>query len=540
MLYADKLYKNGKIYTMRTPGETVEALVVYDGKIVFSGSDAEAGQYAAREVVDLQGAVALPGFIDTHMHLMIYCQAKNSVDLSQAGNIDAIIETMRSHDDAGQDWLLGSDVLPSALEENRFPLRYELDRIATDRPILLYSHCRHIKMGNSKALEMTGILKGTIPESDERIGFYEDGEPNGLIMETAYGDYVAAAVEGRILDPAFRKALIRQFLPDFPKYGLTTLHTFSAMPDDPPLEYFDQYYELEKSGELPVRMVINSAIDLPWSHRPTTGFGTDKVKLGSHKIILDGSMGGRTAALTSEYADMPGEKGFLIYSLDALKKIFSDSIEAGLEVSVHAIGDAAMETVLEAAEAYYPVCDEPDPIKRLNKGPRLRIVHAMILNDTQIARIKRLPVILDVQPGFLHADVHIAEQRLGPERMKLFMPLKTFLRNGILMTGGSDAPVDSPNPLIGIQCAVTRQDLDGYPDGGLHPEEGLSIYDAVALYTKFAAYCSNEEHLKGTLETGKFADFILLDRDIFESDPNEIHKIRIIQTVLGGNEKWSD
>jgi predicted amidohydrolase YtcJ len=540
MIHADKLYRNGKIYTMRTPGEMVESLVVYDGKIIFAGSNAEAEKYAAKETFDLHGATVLPGLIDTHMHLMVYCQAKNSIDLSQAANIDGIIKTMRRHADVGQGWLLGSDVLPSALEENRFPLRYELDRIATNRPILLYSHCRHIKMGNSKALETTGILKGEIPKSDERIGFYEDGEPNGLIMETAYGDYVATAVEGRILDPEFRKALLRQFLPDFPKYGLTTLHTFSGMPEDPPLEYFDQYYALEQSGELPVRMVINSSIDLPWSHRPTTGFGTDMVKLGSHKIILDGSMGGHTAALMSEYADMPGEKGFLIYSLDELKKIFRDSIEAGLEVSVHAIGDAAMETVLEAAEAYYPACDESDPLKRLGTGPRLRIVHAMILNERQITRIKRLPIILDVQPGFLHADVHIAEQRLGPERMKLFMPLKTFLDNGILMTGGSDAPVDSPNPLIGIQCAVTRKDLDGYPDGGLHPEECLSIYEAVALYTKHAAHCSNEAHLKGTLEAGKFADFILLDRDIFESDPNEIHKIRVIKTVLGGDVKWSE
>jgi predicted amidohydrolase YtcJ len=196
-----------------------------------------------------------------------------------------------------------------------------------------------------------------------------------------------------------------------------------------------------------------------------------------------------------------------------------------------------MELLLTAAEAVYPLSDEPDPIERLKEAGlrRLRIIHACMIAPGHDERIKRLPAILDVQPGFLHSDVHIAEDRLGPERMKYLMAFKTFIDNGILLTGGSDAPVDPPIPLNSIQCAVTRQDLTGFPEGGLTASEALSVYEAVALYTKNAAYCSSEEDVKGTISVGKYADFILLDKDIFAALPHEISSINVLRTVLGGD-----
>jgi predicted amidohydrolase YtcJ len=310
------------------------------------------------------------------------------------------------------------------------------------------------------------------------------------------------------------------------------------MPENPPTEHFDQYFELERRDELPVRVVINPSAPLPWSLRPITGFGTDMVKLGSKKIFLDGSMGGRTAALLEPYSDAPGETGIITHSLEELTGLFREAYDAGLEVSVHVIGDAAMQRVLDAAEQVYPSIDEDDPIKRLGRTDRrLRIIHAMIIKPEHIERMKKLPVILDVQPGFLHSDVHIAEDRLGAERLKYLMPFRTFIDNGILLTGGSDAPVDPPIPLNGIQCAVTRQDLNGYPEGGLQADEAISVYEAVAMYTKNAAFCSNEENIKGTISVGKYADFILLDRDIFEVEPKDIHKIKVLKTVVGGDTK---
>jgi predicted amidohydrolase YtcJ len=311
------------------------------------------------------------------------------------------------------------------------------------------------------------------------------------------------------------------------------------MPDAPPTEHFDQYYELERRNELPVRVVINPSEPLPWSLSPITGFGTDMVKLGSKKIFLDGSMGGRTAALLEPYSDAPDERGILTLGKEELTGLFREAYDAGLEVSVHVIGDAAMQRVLDAAEQVYAPIEEADPVKRLKQSDRrLRIIHAMIIKPEHIDRLKKLPVILDVQPGFLHSDVHIAEDRLGADRLKYLMPFRSFIDNGILLTGGSDAPVDPPIPLNGIQCAVTRQDLNGFPEGGLWADESISVYEAVALYTKNAAFCSNEEDLKGTISVGKYADFILLDRDVFAIAPKDIHHIEVLRTVVGGDTKY--
>jgi predicted amidohydrolase YtcJ len=393
-------------------------------------------------------------------------------------------------------------------------------------------------MINSKALELTNIAKKA-ETCDECLEYYDDGEPNGILMETAYGKYLSEIVDGSWTEPSAIKSLVKAGLPVYPSRGLTTLHAIGLMPDTPPAENFDQYYELEKTGELPVRVIINPSQDLPWSTRPLTGFGTDMVKLGSKKIFLDGSMGGRTAALLEPYSDAPEDKGIITHTTDELIKLFKEAYDAGLEVSIHVIGDAAMERTLDAAEKVYPVIDEVDPLKRLAKtDKRLRIIHAMIIKPGHIERIKKLPIILDVQPGFLHSDVHIAEDRLGADRLKYLMPFKSFIENGILLTGGSDAPVDPPIPLNGIQCAVTRQDLNGFPEGGLVAEEAISVYEAVAMYTKNAAYCSNEEDIKGTISVGKYADFIMLDRDIFEVEPGEISGIKILRTVLGGDTKY--
>ncbi|MDR1292400.1 MAG: amidohydrolase [Clostridiales Family XIII bacterium] len=537
-MYADKTFYNGRIYTMNEPGETVEAIVVYGGRIVYAGGNEEALKWPANETEDLGGAIVLPGFSDTHMHVTADCLFASYVDLGGAASVADVVRLMRERDDGSAGWLCGAGLFSERLAENRFPLRYELDEISVERPIVIMSHCGHINMINSVAIGLTEIV-GRAEFEDECLDYYDDGEPNGILMEAAYGKYLSEILIGPWTEPAYIKSLVRAGLPAYSANGLTTLHAVGLISDAPPAESFDQYYELEKSGELPVRVVVNPSTDLPWAMRPVTGFGTDMVKLGARKIFLDGSMGGRTAALLEPYSDAPGETGVLAHTEEELTALFREAYEAGLEVSIHVIGDAAMERTLNAAEKVYPATDESDSFKRLaGTDRRLRIIHAMIIKPGHIDRIKRLPVILDVQPGFLHDDVHIAEDRLGAARLKYLMPFKTFIDNGILLTGGSDAPVDPPVPLSGIQCAVTRQDLGGFPEGGFVAEEALSVYEAVALYTKNAAYCSNEERIKGTISVGKFADFILIDRDIFEVEPSEISGIQVLRTVLGGDTKY--
>jgi predicted amidohydrolase YtcJ len=168
----------------------------------------------------------------------------------------------------------------------------------------------------------------------------------------------------------------------------------------------------------------------------------------------------------------------------------------------------------------------------------LRVIHASTADPSQIDRLRRLPVILDVQPNFIHSDGAFVPDRLGPARLSHFTPLRSYIDAGILLTGGSDAPVDPPLPFLGMECAVTRKSIDGFPAEGLVPEQAISVYEAVSMYTRNAAYCSSEEHVKGTISAGKYADFVLLDKDIFEIDKTEIHTVNVLKTVVGGKTRW--
>jgi predicted amidohydrolase YtcJ len=375
---------------------------------------------------------------------------------------------------------------------------------------------------------------------NETVEYLEDGTPSGVFLENAYSVYVAGNTGGTWDNADERKALIRNGIGGYSEMGLTTMHTVAGMPDEVQSEYVDQYFELEERNELPVRIILHPTLLLPWPLCPQTGFGTDMVKIGSLKIFMDGAMGGRSAALLEPYSDAPDETGVLHFTEEELRAQIRGAYDAGLEVSIHAIGDAAMERVLNAAEAVYPLSDEEDPIKRLQAAGkrRLRIVHAMLIKKEHIERLKRLPLILDVQPGFIDDDAEFAEDRLGPERVRYFMPHNLYMKNGILLAGGSDYPFGGKPPLAAIQISVTRQTLSGFPEGGLIPEEAVTTFEAVSMHTRNAAYCSSEETLKGTITAGKFADLVVLGRNIFETPPDEIADIKILKTILGGKETY--
>ncbi|MDR1136659.1 MAG: amidohydrolase [Clostridiales Family XIII bacterium] len=538
----DKLFYNAKIYTMNKPGETAEAIVVHDGKIVFAGSNADAALYPVAETEDLGGRVGLPGISDTHIHLLADCNNKDFVVLNKAGSVDELVATMRSRDDGGKNWLIGCDLTMSDLAENRYPLRHELDRVSSERPVAILSHCLHVIMVNSKAIAMAGLTKENTA-GDSTLTFYEDGTPDGVVREEAYTKHFIAVLGDTLAGEECRKEIIRKHIGAYSRQGYTTLHAISSYDIDPPYEYFDQYYELEREGILPVRVIINSA-HFPDALNCVTGFGTDMVKAGAKKIYLDGSFGGLTAGMREAYSDAPGEKGSIFFTREELAGLLREAYDHGMEASVHVIGDAAMDRLLDAAEDVYPISDDPIsyeacPEKRLAAAGarRLRVIHASLADSGQIDRLKRLPIILDMQPNFIHSDSSFAPERLG-ERMKNFMPLRSYIDAGILLTGGSDAPVDPPLPFLGMECAVTRRSIDGFPVEGLAPEQAISVYEAVSMYTRNAAYCSSEEHLKGTVSAGKYADFILIDRDIFEIETTEIHNTHVLKTVVGGRTRW--
>ncbi|MDR2133274.1 MAG: amidohydrolase family protein, partial [Clostridiales Family XIII bacterium] len=423
----DKLFHSGKLYTMNAPGETVEAIVAHDGKIVFAGSDEEAARYPVKEKEDLGGRVGLPGISDTHIHLLMDCNNRGYVQLNKARSIDELIGIMRARDDGGTGLFTGCDVTMSDLAENRYPHRYELDRISSSRPVCILSHCLHVTMVNSKTLELAGLTKDSAA-GDACVSFYEDGEPDGIVREEAYTKYLAPILATLFTDAEYRRSILKKYIADYSRQGYTTLHAISSYAAAPPLEYFGQYYEMEREGALPVRVLINSAY-FPDALNVQTGFGTDMVKAGAKKIYLDGSFGGRTAAMRDSYSDAPDEKGSLFYTKESLTAAFREAYDSEFEVSVHVIGDAAMDMVLEAAEEVYPASDERLPEKRLAAAGRrrLRIIHASMADPLQIERLRRLPVILDVQPNFIHSDGGFVPDRLGEGRLKYFTPLRSYI-----------------------------------------------------------------------------------------------------------------
>ncbi len=533
MYKADKLFINGEIYTLKEEGDKIEAVAVNNGKIVFTGSNKEAENISAEEVIDLKGNTVLPGFTDTHMHLGITCYRKQSIDLLNAKSINDVIEKIKNKAEQTieGEWITAINLHKSKLSENRFPLRWELDKASVKHPILISSYCGHANMVNSLALELAEIKKGFVPSVEGIIEFDKDGEPNGIVRENAYDDYFAPLNSSvPLADYKKRKLEYENELKRAASLGITTLHTYSSLTGDP-LEYLYLYQDLEKENRLPVRIVMSSSAELPKSIGAKTGLGNEKVKYGAKKIFCDGSLSSHSAALLEPYSDEPDKMGVLMNSQDELNKQFKEAYDYGMEIAVHAIGDKGVEMVLNAIEEVY--------YENPRNDARFRIIHALVLNKNQINRMKKLPVILDMQPIFMKNWVDLAEKRIGKERIQLFMPFKTLIDEDIIVTGGSDLPVEDINAFIGIQCIVTRQNLEGYPEGGFVPKERVSVYEAIEMFTKNAAYCSYEENIKGTIEIGKLADFIIIDRNIFDIDLNEISRIKVIKTYLGGEEVFS-
>lgn len=314
--------------------------------------------------------------------------------------------------------------------------------------------------------------------------------------------------------------------------GLTMIHSYSSEITG----HFDStedYEALDKEGKLPVRMtvcpdILFDRIDLAEEEKANPYI---KVTKGAFKLFTDGSLGSRTAALIEPYSDDDTAYGVVVQTQDELNNKMLTSYERGLQTAIHAIGDRAMDMTLTAIEHAVNICGMPD---KNEKRPAFRIIHAQILNEDLIDRMTKLPVILDIQPSFLCTDLYWLEERVGKERLPYSYCWKTLQNRGLLLAGGSDCPVESYDPFLGIYAAVMRTDIEGSPEGGYLPDEKMSVYDAVCLYCKNIPYANGEQDYLGTLAEGKFADLVVIDKDPFEIEPAELLKIKVEQTYVAG------
>lgn len=306
-------------------------------------------------------------------------------------------------------------------------------------------------------------------------------------------------------------------------HGLTGVHAIQGVHCNLP-EYTDMYQDLKDEGRLTVRVCLGYD-ELP-NCSIRTGLGDDMVRYGFYKLYVDGNMGGRTALLCEPYSDDPTQTGIPNYTQEELDAKVKAGYERNIQVGAHVIGDKAAEMLTTAIErAYYANPKE---------GPRFRMIHMSLLNEDIIRRIKSLPVVLDIQPMFVSTNVRWSESRVGHERSKYHYCWRTLLDNQMILTAGSDSPCESYDPMDGVYAITTRQGMDGYPEGGWFPEERVTVYEALKMYTKNAAYVSLEGDKKGTIEAGKLADFVILDTDVFRTAPEKIKDIRVVKTYLGG------
>ena len=534
----DKLFINGEIYSMKKEGEKFQSLGVKDGKIIFLGTDEEGKNISSKELIDLKGKMMIPGMADAHLHLYAYCQNLTFVDLSKVHNINEMINLMKEKvkNVKKGDWVKGVNFDQSKWKENRFPTLEEMNSISKDNPVIIKRCCLHAVVANSRALEIAGIGKNYQAGSGGIVELDKNGMPNGILREQStkvFDDILPDPLK----DIEVQKKIMQDVLNDMSSKGITTIHTYAAKI----WQYNEDiniYKNFEKEGKLPLRVTV--CIDELFEPEILTKEKLNnpyrKVQLGAYKIFSDGSMGSRSAALKKPYSDDPQNSGFMLFTQEELNNKILTGYEHGLQPAIHAIGDRALDMTLAAIEHTLKTTKEKGMTdeEQKNRLP-FRIIHVQMIDDDLLERMKKLPLVLDIQPIFLCTDLHWIEDRIGKERLKGSFALKTMEKAGLIQTGGSDCPVETYEPLKGIYAAVTRQDMEGYPIEGFLPEERLSVYEALCMYTKNVHYATGQESVLGTLEIGKFADLTVLEKNLFKIDEKEIKDVKVEQTYVAGN-----
>lgn len=521
-MYAEKIYVNGRVYTMESEAAYVEAFAVRDQKIIATGTTEEIQKYDCDECIDLKGQVVLPGFIDAHLHLLAYGRGLQSVNLRDCKSIREVLGLLKERAAVTPEgsWIRGLNFDQEEFEEGRMPTKEDLATVSEKHPILISRYCQHAHVANQMALDLAGIDKACV--KDELLKTDENGELTGVMWDTAVAP-VLEIIPDPIEEYQAKKEAAKQVCYDMAKYGITGAHTVRGKHVDLD-DYLNIYQDLDDEGQLPVRIYasFDDYPNLPFR----TGLGNEKVKYGYYKIYLDGSLGARGAYFNEPYFDAPDVYGAMIHTPEEIDEMVETAHNMGLQIAVHCIGDKAIDYIVSAIEKANAKNPRPNA--------RHRLIHVLGINADLIERCKSLPVMFDIQPKFLASDVTWAYDRLGPERSPYGFAWKKLIDAGFVVTASSDCPVEPYNPFLGIYAAVTRQNFDGYPDGGWYPENKCSVYEALSMYTKNGAYASFEENIKGTITPGKLADFIIVDKDPYGVDPSELKDITVLKTYLGG------
>lgn len=526
------VYTNINGYTFTEEGlKNFSSIAFSEGKVLEIANEGSLTEsYAGARVLDGEGKVMLPGLIDAHAHVMGL--GFQELDVNVAG-ITSLEETLNSIAEyAGQypdrEWILGRGWNHTRWEINRFPTAGELDQAVEDRPAWLQRVDGHAGWANSRAMELAGITAETEDPSGGKIIRDEDGNPTGVFVDAAM-ELIDSRVPER--SPEENQMALEKALQKMSANGITSVHDAGVG-----TETWAMYKRFADEGKMITRIyaMISGAgetFDELSSEGPITSYADDRLALRSVKLYADGALGSRGAAMIEPYSDDPGNTGLLFSSEGEMTDMVLKTSSEGYQTNIHAIGDRANRVALNA------FANVQDSLG--NQDLRHRIEHAQIVSLQDIPRFEDLDVIASMQPTHATSDMNMAEDRVGSERIQGGYAWSTFLDQGTVVASGSDFPVENVNPFFGLYSAISRQDHQGNPEGGWYADEAMSREEALRSFTIDAAYAAYQEDILGTLESGKWADFILIDRDIMEVPKEQIWQTEVLETWVAGEKVYS-
>ena len=531
---ADIVFKNANVYTVNDAQPKAEAIAVKYGRIVFVGSNADVKKYEGKKVtkvIDLKGATIVPGMADAHYHFSGVGFREMTLNLEGTTGLEDFLAKVKARVDKAKpgEWVTGRGWIETFWTPQAFPTRWDLDRISPKNPVFLTRADGHGAVANSVALELAKIDKTTEnPFGGEIMKDKQRGEPNGMLLDRAQA-LVARNIPSTTREE-FEQALL---LADKRSISLGWTQVQDAGVGWDQIEAVKKLY-----GEQKLKIRLYEAIRGPSDatqrllrEGAQVGLYDGKLTIRTIKVSIDGALGSKGAALLENYADHD-TNGFLTFKEEQVVPMLEEALKKTIQVETHAIGDRANRTILDWYEKAF---NNVPMILRMDRNPpRWRVEHAQILSPADIPRFAKLGVIPSMQPSHAIGDLHFASSRLGTKRLEGAYAWQSLLKTGVVIAGGSDAPVERGEPMIEFYAAVARKDLKGFSGENWHPEEKVTREQALKMFTAWAAYAAFEEKQRGSIEPNKWADLTILSSDIMQIPEAEILKTRCLMTVIGG------
>ncbi len=523
---ADLVLRNGTVITMDEAMPEASAVAVKGDRIIWAGNASDVEKWIGKntKVLDLHSGFAYPGLIESHAHIVGLGQTRSILDLVGTSDKTAIIKKIQGSTKNAEKgkWILGRGWDQNDWPVKEFPTAADLDAVSPNNPVLLSRVDGHACWINSAALKLAGITASTKDPDGGKIHRDAKGGPTGILVDNAMN-----LVEKVVPAPSHKELIqyTRTALNEAAQKGITMIVDAGSSK-----EALDAFQELASADQLPVRIYSMVSYGTPFTEKYLNqgpeNYGP-YLDVRALKLYMDGALGSRGAALLEPYTDDPKNSGLLLMPQDKLMDALQRAKKSGIQVGIHAIGDRANRMVLDAYE------------KTGVKGLRWRIEHAQVLSPSDIPRFAQLDVIASMQPTHATSDGPWATDRLGPERVKGAYAWRSLLDLHTIIAGGSDAPVEDINPLWGIYSAITREDHDGKPAGGWHPEQLVTPYEALHMFTVDGAYAAFREKELGSIRAGKIADFVVLPENILKCEPRKLIDMKVQYTITGGKIRYS-